>query len=70
MSALVVRCKHCNRPITRDVPGAWGEWIHKKSKNVPETFLSCSMYSRTKSKREVHPPFAEPKELNNGTIKS
>ena len=70
MSTLVVRCKHCNRPITRDVPSAAREWIHEKSKNVPVMYFSCSMYSRTKSKREIHPPYAEPKELNNGTIKS
>jgi hypothetical protein len=70
MSALVVRCKHCNRPITTAAPRAGGEWTYTKTRSVPETFFSCSMYSRTKSKRVPHPPFAEPKELTDGTIKS
>jgi hypothetical protein len=70
MPKSVVRCKHCNRPIICDDPHAYGEWIHKETKSVPVTYFACSMYARTKSKRDSHPPFAEPKELTDDTIKS
>jgi hypothetical protein len=70
MSKSVVRCKHCNRPITRDNPGTCGEWIHKKTKSVPIMYFSCSMYARTESKRVSGPPHAEPKELTDVTIQS
>jgi len=58
----VVRCKHCNRPLTHGERGTGGEWIHKKSRSVPQVYFSCSMYSRIKLKRIPHPPYAEPEE--------
>lgn len=71
MPKSVVRCKHCNRPITLDERGTGGgEWIHKETKSVPQVYFACSMYSRIKLKRIPHPPFAEPKELTDDTIKS
>lgn len=69
MPTSVVRCKHCNRPITRDDLCTGGEWIHEKTKSVPQMYFSCSMYSRAKSKRIPHLPHAEPKELIDATIK-
>jgi hypothetical protein len=56
----VVRCKYCNRPITRDKYGS-GFWLHKKTKSVPTMYFSCSMYSRTKSKRVLGLSYAAPK---------
>ena len=72
MPTPVVRCKYCNRPITRDNSGTGGLWVHKKTKSVPVMYFSCSMYARTKSKRVPGLPYAapKPKEPTNDTIKS
>jgi hypothetical protein len=69
MQTPVVKCKHCNRPITRNVLDT-GEWIHKKTRSVPAMYYSCSMYSRIKSERKTGSPHAEPKELTDDTIQS
>ncbi len=70
MPTSVVRCKHCNKPITRIKLNTGGNWIHKKTRSVPVMYFCCSMYSRIKSERNPGPPFAESKELTDDTIQS